>query len=220
MPDISPIPMSVSDFDYVQDLGPTSFTSSPPASEPLFFPTIGTESNNTCMLSSSPQNEPLSFTSSSSPYSKPNIKTSVSAIDLSAPSDFSNLSSKASKSSPYTISLSSSPSNESLPLPSKPIKQSSINRTLSYESVMTLSDLNVNPAPSVSPVSQPLDHDKVMEALRAKLRRSTSPYAGPSRKKSSPEPQAPPNTYPTTGVLLLNLKSRRRKSSVTKRIKN
>ena len=93
-----------------------------------------------------------------------------------------------------------------------------IHRTLSYESVMTLSDLNIRP-PSASPPppAQPLDHDKVMEALRAKLRKSSSPYQL-SRPKPSPEPAPPPpNTYPTTGVLLLNLKSRRRKSSVTKR---
>jgi hypothetical protein len=94
-----------------------------------------------------------------------------------------------------------------------------VHRTLSYESVMTLSDLNMNRPPSASPPPppQPLDHDKVMEALRAKLRKSTSPYQTTRPAKPSPEPVPPPNTYPTTGVLLLNLKSRRRKSSVTKR---
>ncbi|GAA5796857.1 hypothetical protein HPULCUR_002235 [Helicostylum pulchrum] len=97
-----------------------------------------------------------------------------------------------------------------------------IHRTLSYESVMTLSDLNIRPKsaspPPPPPPQPPLDHDKVMEALRAKLRRSSSPYQN-SRPKPSPEPTPPPppNTYPTTGVLLLNLKNRRRKSSVTKR---
>lgn len=102
---------------------------------------------------------------------------------------------------------------------SKGKKKASIHRTLSYESVMTLSDLNIRP-PSASPPSpppQPLDHDKVMEALRAKLRKSSSPYQNSRPTKPSPEPVPPPNTYPTTGVLLLNLKSRRRKSSVTKR---
>lgn len=95
-----------------------------------------------------------------------------------------------------------------------------IHRTLSYESVMTLSDLNIRPksaSPPPLPPQPPLDHDKVMEALRAKLRRSSSPYQN-SRPKPSPEPAPPPpNTYPTTGVLLLNLKNRRRKTSVTKR---
>lgn len=93
-----------------------------------------------------------------------------------------------------------------------------MHRTLSYESVMTLSDLNIRPK-SVSPPpppQPPLDHDKVMEALRAKLRKSSSPYQN-NRRKPSPEPVPPPNTYPTTGVLLLNLKNRRRKTSVTKR---
>lgn len=97
-----------------------------------------------------------------------------------------------------------------------------MHRTLSYESVMTLSDLNMNRKPSPSPPPpppQPLDHEKVMEALRAKLRKSSSPYQNsrPSKPSPEPTPPPPPNTYPTTGVLLLNLKSRRRKSSVTKR---
>ncbi|KAI9344762.1 hypothetical protein BD770DRAFT_414179 [Pilaira anomala] len=97
-----------------------------------------------------------------------------------------------------------------------------MHRTLSYESVMTLSDLNirpksVSPPPPPPPPQPPLDHDKVMEALRAKLRKSSSPYQN-NRRKPSPEPVVPPpNTYPTTGVLLLNLKNRRRKTSVTKR---
>lgn len=101
-------------------------------------------------------------------------------------------------------------------------RSANMHRTLSYESVMSLDDLNMNkksvssPSAPPAPPPQPLDHDKVMEALRAKLRRSSSPYQN-SRRKPSPEPTPPPNTYPTTGVLLLNLKSRRRKSSVTKR---
>jgi hypothetical protein len=103
-----------------------------------------------------------------------------------------------------------------------PKKKSGMHRTLSYECVLNLGTLNMNNNKnkrnnSASPPStQPLDHDKVMEALRAKLRKSSSPYQI-SRPKPSPEPVPPPNTYPTTGVLLLNLKSRRRKSSVTKR---
>ncbi|KAI9478865.1 MAG: hypothetical protein EXX96DRAFT_262391 [Benjaminiella poitrasii] len=112
--------------------------------------------------------------------------------------------------------------------PSQPIKRTRsaksahMHRTLSYESVMSLSDFNVNTTTkrtnslSPPPSSQPLDHDKVMEALRAKLRKSSSPYQA-HRPRPSPEPIPPPNTNPTTGVLLLNLKSRRRKTSVTKR---
>lgn len=104
-------------------------------------------------------------------------------------------------------------------------KKSGIHRTLSYECVLNLGTLNMNNIKnkrnnSASPPStQPLDHDKVMEALRAKLRKSNSPYQN-SRPKPSPEPVPPPNMYPTTGILLLNLKSRRRKSSVTKRGNN
>ncbi|KAL9557191.1 hypothetical protein MBANPS3_001494 [Mucor bainieri] len=114
---------------------------------------------------------------------------------------------------------SSSPSQQNKP---KTGRSANMHRTLSYESVMSLDDLNMNKksssSPSVPPAPppQPLDHDKVMEALRAKLRRSSSPYQN-TRRKPSPEPTPPPNTYPTTGVLLLNLNSRRRKSSVTKR---
>ncbi|KAI8375404.1 hypothetical protein EDC96DRAFT_572027 [Choanephora cucurbitarum] len=100
-------------------------------------------------------------------------------------------------------------------------------RTLSYETVLNLGDLNINKNENKSkqasgspPTAQPLDHEKVMEALRAKLRRSASPYQGSSRRKPSPEPIPPPNTYPTTGVLLLNLKNRRSKSSSSKRNNN
>lgn len=118
------------------------------------------------------------------------------------------------------LSSSPPPSEDLVLFPPKPKKGKksprNIHRTLSYESVMTLSDMSIRP-PSASPPPppQPLDHDKVMEALRAKLRKSSSPY--PSRPKPSPEPVPIPNTFPTTGILLLNLKSRRRKSSVTKR---
>lgn len=116
---------------------------------------------------------------------------------------------------------SSPPPSEDLVLPSTKTKKNkkspkNIHRTLSYESVMTLSDMSIQKSNSPPPPPpEPLDHDKVMEALRAKLRKSSSPY--PTRPKPSPEPVPIPNTYPTTGVLLLNLKSRRRKSSVTKR---
>jgi hypothetical protein len=119
-----------------------------------------------------------------------------------------------------TPNQTSSPSQPQ-PNKSKSGRSANIHRTLSYESVMSLDDLNMNKKsssspPAPAPPAQPLDHDKVMEALRAKLRRSSSPYQN-TKRKSSPEPVPPPNTYPTTGVLLLNLKSRRRKSSVTKR---
>lgn len=114
-----------------------------------------------------------------------------------------------------------SSSSQSQPNKSKSGRSANIHRTLSYESVMSLDDLNMNKKsasspPAPVPPAQPLDHDKVMEALRAKLRRSSSPYQN-TKRKPSPEPTPPPNTYPTTGVLLLNLKSRCRKSSVTKR---
>ncbi|CEP19532.1 hypothetical protein [Parasitella parasitica] len=103
----------------------------------------------------------------------------------------------------------------------KSIRSANIHRTLSYESVMNLDDLNTTKKsgpfpPATAPPAQPLDHDKVMEALRAKLRRASSPYQNTKPKLLS-EPIPPPNTYPTTGVLLLNLKSRRHKSSVKKR---
>lgn len=130
---------------------------------------------------------------------------------------------------PTTVTVASSSLSSSPPPPShsqqnksKSGRSATMHRTLSYESVMSLDDLNMNkksaasPSAPPAPPPQPLDHDKVMEALRAKLRRSSSPYQN-TRRKPSPEPIPPPNTYPTTGVLLLNLKSRRRKSSVTKR---
>ncbi|KAI7901809.1 uncharacterized protein BX663DRAFT_512489 [Cokeromyces recurvatus] len=120
-------------------------------------------------------------------------------------------------------------------------KTGHIHRTLSYESVMSLTDFNVNintkrnnslsptlpsPLPRSLP-SQPLDHDKVMEALRAKLRKSSSPSQAHKSKPSlestpppPPLPPPPPNTNPTTGILLLNLKNRRRKVSITKRGNN
>lgn len=118
------------------------------------------------------------------------------------------------------LSSSPPPSDDIVLFPPKPKKSKkspkNIHRTLSYESVMTLSDMSIRPSSSPPPPPlEPLDHDKVMEALRAKLRKSSSPY--PTRPKPSPEPVPIPNTYPTTGVLLLNLKSRRRKSSLTKR---
>ncbi|KAI8366238.1 hypothetical protein BD560DRAFT_401059 [Blakeslea trispora] len=100
-------------------------------------------------------------------------------------------------------------------------------RTLSYETVLNLGDLDINKSNNKAnmtlaspPTVRPLDHEKVMEALRAKLRRSASPYQGSSRRKPSPEPIPPPNTYPTTGVLFLDLKNRRSKSSSSKRNNN
>ncbi|KAI8969320.1 hypothetical protein BDF20DRAFT_916679 [Mycotypha africana] len=120
-------------------------------------------------------------------------------------------------------------------------RSSSMYKTHSYENVMTLSDFNVNSDNSnsqsskkkgnnsslssrrLSPPSKPLDHDRVMEALRAKILRMNSPKpqattSGDSKRKPSPEPATrPPNTYPSTGVLYLNLKNRRRKTSVPKR---
>ncbi|RCH85800.1 hypothetical protein CU097_009343 [Rhizopus azygosporus] len=101
----------------------------------------------------------------------------------------------------------SAPVVTSKPTQRKP--RSSIHRTLSYESIM---ELNTNRPKQSPPPQQPLDHEKVMEALRAKLRKSSSP-----KPKSAPEPTPPPNTYPTTGVLFLDLKHRRRKASASKR---
>ncbi|KAG0177214.1 hypothetical protein DFQ29_005094 [Apophysomyces sp. BC1021] len=59
---------------------------------------------------------------------------------------------------------------------------------------------------SSSEVPEQLDHGKVMEALRAKLRRSNSPYHKGAQDQTT-------NTSSRTGVLLLNLKSRRKASA-------
>ncbi|KAI8875808.1 hypothetical protein K501DRAFT_309751 [Backusella circina FSU 941] len=91
----------------------------------------------------------------------------------------------------------------------RPQKIQKHRRTLSYESVLTLKDTKTSPTPT----PKVLNHEKVMEALRAKLRRSSSSTSS-GYKKSSPEL---PNTYPTTGVLLLNLRNRQNKLSVSRR---
>ncbi|KAI9261750.1 hypothetical protein BY458DRAFT_557343 [Sporodiniella umbellata] len=83
--------------------------------------------------------------------------------------------------------------------------KSSVTRVLSYESIM---ELDMEQPKSSPPPQKPLSHEKVMEALRAKLKRSASP-----KSKSVPEPIPPPNTNPTTGVLFLDLKHRRRKTT-------
>lgn len=114
--------------------------------------------------------------------------------------------------------------------------RSIVHRTLSYENVMNLEEYNTKIMHEIKinkqkkkeqkrmgslspPRTEPLDHEKVMEALRAKLKRASLPYP-PCRKPSpeprrspSPPPPPPPKTFPTTGVLLLNLKNRRRKQS-------
>lgn len=117
--------------------------------------------------------------------------------------------------------------------------RSIVHRTLSYENVMNLEEYNTKIMHEISinkqkkkeqkrvgslspPMTEPLDHEKVMEALRAKLKRASLPYP-PCRKPSpehhhsrrspSPPPPPPPKTFPTTGVLLLNLNNRRRKQS-------
>ncbi|KAG1466568.1 hypothetical protein G6F46_001819 [Rhizopus delemar] len=86
--------------------------------------------------------------------------------------------------------------------PTKKKHKTSMKRTLSYENIMELN--TVQPKPS--PPQKKLNHEKVMEALRAKLKKSASPKAKPA-----PQPVPPPNTNPTTGVLFLDLKHRRRK---------
>jgi hypothetical protein len=84
-------------------------------------------------------------------------------------------------------------------------------RTLSYENIMELDTKQSKPSP---PPQKKLNHEKVMEALRAKLKKSASPKAKPA-----PQPVPPPNTNPTTGVLFLDLKHRRRKiASSSKRL--
>ncbi|KAG1468622.1 hypothetical protein G6F56_003723 [Rhizopus delemar] len=97
------------------------------------------------------------------------------------------------------------PTPVTTPKPTHKKQKSSISRTLSYENIMELTMEQPKPTP---PPQKPLSHEKVMEALRAKLKRSASP-----KSKSAPEPIPPPNTSPTTGVLFLDLKHRRRKSS-------
>ncbi|KAF7726150.1 hypothetical protein EC973_009042 [Apophysomyces ossiformis] len=59
---------------------------------------------------------------------------------------------------------------------------------------------------SSTDTDEPLDHGKVMEALRAKLRRSSSPYHKGTQDQST-------NTTSRTGVLLLNLKTRKKASA-------
>lgn len=109
--------------------------------------------------------------------------------------------------------------------------RSIVHRTLSYECVMNLKEYNTkimdelnkkndqenNKRRSRSLSSEPLDHNKVMEALRAKLKRCSSSsrkIESSTETPSSSSPPPPPNVHPTTGVLLLDLKSRKRKSSV------
>jgi hypothetical protein len=121
--------------------------------------------------------------------------------------------SKLNSSIPYINSLSTGvefPQVEYTPhtVP-RPQKVQKHRRTLSYESVLTLKNTKTSP----SPTPKVLNHEKVMEALRAKLRRSSSSTSS-GYKKSSPEL---PNTYPTTGVLLLNLRNRQNKLSISRR---
>ncbi|KAG0768062.1 hypothetical protein G6F16_003386 [Rhizopus arrhizus] len=98
------------------------------------------------------------------------------------------------------------------PIKTQKKQKSAFHRTLSYESVMELDDNH--PKPPSFP-EEPLDHGKVMEALRAKLKKSASPKP---RSVSAPVP--PPNTYPTTGVLFLDIKNRRRKAGSSSKRSN
>jgi hypothetical protein len=200
----SPMPIITSEFHYgLKQQQPhqedASIASSSPSIDllsPSMFDVYGTD-NNTMMISSSPPEMDLPLF----PSTLPTAPTVPSSIPISCTNR-----ANSEKTTPTSTSKSNTKKY----------------RTLSYECVLNLGTLNMNSNKnkrnnSASPPStQPLDHDKVMEALRAKLRKSSSPYQN-SRPKPSPEPVPPPNTYPTTGVLLLNLKSRRRKSSVTKR---
>ncbi|KAI8384701.1 uncharacterized protein BYT42DRAFT_612387 [Radiomyces spectabilis] len=63
------------------------------------------------------------------------------------------------------------------------------------------------PGSSSSTTEQQLDHDKVMEALRAKIRRSSNP--NPQSSTPIEEPMEPASMSPT-GMLLLDLKNPRR----------
>lgn len=191
--DTSPMPMTTSEFHYIQQDNTSSISSSSPSMDfvaPSNFDLYGSNMTFSC---SPPPDLPLF----------PPPAANQPAKEITPP---------VVKSSPIATNTKGKKKSSTSP--------KNIHRTLSYESVMTLSDLNIkqatSPPPSLPP-PQPLDHDKVMEALRAKLRKSSSPYQNSRPTKPSPEPVPPPNTYPTTGVLLLNLKSRRRKSSVTKR---
>ncbi|GAN01148.1 hypothetical protein MAM1_0005d00579 [Mucor ambiguus] len=198
--------LSPSAFDIYQHQQPQSMSCSPPDMDDLpLFPC----SNSTTALPTAPIIPSHTLPSNTSSQKNHRSTKSPSQSPVPATIPISSL-------SPPPPSFHSEQSKP------KTGRSANIHRTLSYESVMSLDDLNMNKKPGSSssappaPPPQPLDHDKVMEALRAKLRRSSSPYQN-TRRKPSPEPTPPPNTYPTTGVLLLNLKSRRRKSSVTKR---
>lgn len=195
--DTSPMPMTTSEFHYIQQDNTSSISSSSPSMDfvtPSNFDLYGSNMSFSC---SPPPDLPLF----PPPVNQPAKEIILPVV----------------KSSPIATTTTTTTTKGKK---KSSISPKNIHRTLSYESVMTLSDLNIkqatSPPPSLPP-PQPLDHDKVMEALRAKLRKSSSPYQNSRPTKPSPEPVPPPNTYPTTGVLLLNLKSRRRKSSVTKR---
>ncbi|KAI8088031.1 uncharacterized protein B0P05DRAFT_354724 [Gilbertella persicaria] len=206
------LPITTSEFQYMETISIASSSPSLDLISPTHFD-VYHDNNSGMVMSCSPPDMDLPLF--------PSTLTTAPIVPSSRPIPRQNSDSSSASSKKTTPNSSPKPHSAST------TSRKGAHRTLSYESVMNLGELNMNKNDNKNkmkaaspPNTQPLDHDKVMEALRAKLRRSTSPYQNP-RPKPSPEPTPPPpNTYPTTGVLLLNLKNRRRKSSVTKRGSN
>ncbi|CAO3702075.1 unnamed protein product [Rhizopus stolonifer] len=177
-------------------------------SDILDYPSNSTYNNQTCNILGY-------FDQTSENHAESSSIRSVDSSFLQSPEyPYSRIESKSTASSPSSdpvpISLLPSvPVSQDLSLsfnsttkPSSKKYKSALQRTLSYESVMELGD----PRKSSPIPDEPLDHNKVMEALRAKLKKSSSP-----KPKQTIEPAPHPNTYPTTGVLFLDIKNRRRK---------
>ncbi|KAG1460618.1 hypothetical protein G6F56_005909 [Rhizopus delemar] len=176
--------------------------------EVLDYPSNSTYNNQTCNIMGYFDQTPENQAESSS------IRSIDSSFLQSPEYQYNGVESKSVVSSPsfdpVPISPSSSvPVSQEMSLssnfmikPSSKKYKSALQRTLSYESVMELGA----PQKSSPTPDEPLDHDKVMEALRAKLKKSASP-----KPKQTTEPAPHPNTYPTTGVLFLDIKNRRRK---------